>query len=124
MKRRPGRPKGAKGKRWCSRCKKWLPLTAFGSNIAAPSGLQPYCRSCTREYQADRWRKKGQKEAKHRRRKGPEASHRKPRGLGGVDRRRRKCLACLKWFVSEGNWNRRCPRCTTALSGVVPVPAC
>ena len=50
------------------------------------------------------------------------AEARKPKTAS--DRARRTCLACGKSFWSEGNWNRRCPRCTTALSGVVPVPAC
>ncbi|HUU31870.1 MAG TPA: hypothetical protein VMY69_07225 [Phycisphaerae bacterium] len=49
------------------------------------------------------------------------AEARKPKGLGD-GRARRRCLACGKTFWSEGRWNRRCPKCTTALSGVVETP--
>jgi len=48
------------------------------------------------------------------------AEARKPKIL--TDWARRTCLACGKTFWSEGPENRRCPRCTTALSGVVEVP--
>jgi rubredoxin len=74
-----------------------------------------------RKYQAERWRTKGRKERRLRR-KRPEASHRKSVGLGGTDLARRTCLACGQTFWSEGPANRRCPRCTTALSGVVETP--
>ena len=105
MKARRGRPKG-----WqtCPRCKLRLPLKAFYRNAGHPSGRQTYCLSCTRDYQAARQK--------------PNAEARKPKALLGKDRDRRRCLACLKWFTSEGNWNRRCPKCTTALSGVRELP--
>ncbi|MET7652359.1 endonuclease VII domain-containing protein [Streptomyces sp. NPDC005486] len=47
--------------RACSRCKEYLPRTAFASNRSMSDGLQAYCRKCSAEYYRQRQEVKGKK---------------------------------------------------------------
>ncbi|MFF7563466.1 endonuclease VII domain-containing protein [Streptomyces pseudovenezuelae] len=47
--------------RRCSKCKQYLPTTAFASNKAMADGLQAYCRECSAEYYRQRQEAKGKK---------------------------------------------------------------
>jgi hypothetical protein len=43
--------------KWCNRCKKWLPLDAFGENKRTASGKQDYCKTCHNAYCGTFWNK-------------------------------------------------------------------
>ncbi|HUX00824.1 MAG TPA: hypothetical protein VMY35_07575 [Phycisphaerae bacterium] len=77
---------------------------------------RPTCVRCGCKKPVDEFRWCSRCRGSHRQ----NAEARKPKAA--ADRKRRTCLACGKSFWSEGPENRRCPRCTTALSGVVEVP--
>ena len=42
-------------KKWCNRCKKWLPLGAFGENRRTASGKAYYCKPCHSTYCHQFW---------------------------------------------------------------------
>jgi hypothetical protein len=43
--------------KWCNKCKKWLPLDAFGDNRKTASGKQDYCKTCHGTYSDAFWGK-------------------------------------------------------------------
>ena len=42
------------------------------------------------------------------------------RGAAGLKPANRECMMCHKPFLSEGPWNRRCPRCEKRLTSLSP----
>jgi hypothetical protein len=47
-----------RGKAWCSGfCKQYLPVACFNKNRSTANGLQPVCRTCSKEF-GTRWRRK------------------------------------------------------------------
>jgi hypothetical protein len=43
--------------KWCNKCKKFLPLGAFGDNRRNVSGKQDYCKTCHSPYSDTFWGK-------------------------------------------------------------------
>ncbi len=43
--------------KWCNKCKKWLPLDAFGENKRTASGKSHYCKTCHSAYCGTFWTK-------------------------------------------------------------------
>ena len=43
--------------RWCTRCRKWLPLAHFRPNDRMRDGLHSYCRRCAADLVRD-WRRR------------------------------------------------------------------
>jgi len=43
--------------KWCNKCKKWLPLGAFGENKRTASGKSHYCKTCHNAYCGTFWTK-------------------------------------------------------------------
>ena len=50
MAKRGPQPKFDKEKKWCNRCKAWLPLDDFGDNKSTASGKAYYCKVCHNLY--------------------------------------------------------------------------
>lgn len=44
-------------KKWCNKCKDWLPLGAFGDNKRTTSGKSHYCKTCHNAYCGTFWTK-------------------------------------------------------------------
>ncbi len=80
-----------------------------GCNNPIPPGRRKYCSDrCARIVNRD------SAEARARRRAAAILAK------GGREVRKRLCLGCGRYFLSEGPWNRICPRCSERNMSAAP----